>query len=464
MKGKKIMAEDKLQRELSNRHIQLIAIGGAIGTGLFLGSGESVHLAGPSILLTYVIVGFVLFMFMRAMGEILLSNLGFKSFGDIAHHYIGPIAGFMVGWTYWLTWIISGMAEVTAVAKYVGYWYPTVPNWLTAAFTILVLVALNLFSAKLFGELEFWLSIIKVITIVALIIVGIVMIVLGMKTSYGQASVTNLWSRGGFFPNGIQGFLMAFQMAIFSFIGIELIGITAGETKNPHKTIPQAINNVPARILIFYIGSLAVIMSVVPWDKLNPADSPYVKLFGLIGIPFAAGIINFVVLTAAASSCNSGIIANSRTMYGLAGRKQGPPFLHKTNKHGVPHYAILVTCGLLSISVILNAVFKDATKVFVQITIFSTVLNILIWTLIMIAYLNYVKRNPELHKDSKFKMPGGKYMAFAILAFFAFIFIILLINSSTRIGVLFIPVWAIILWIMYQKYKKESDKAKVKME
>lgn len=151
-------------------------------------------------------------------------------------------------------------------------------------------------------------------------------------------------------------------------------------------------------------------------------------------------------------------------MYGLAGRKQGPPFLHKTNKHGVPHYAILVTCGLLSISVILNAVFKDATKVFVQITIFSTVLNILIWTLIMIAYLNYVKRNPELHKDSKFKMPGGKYMAFAILAFFAFIFIILLINSSTRIGVLFIPVWAIILWIMYQKYKKESDKAKVKME
>ena len=136
--------------------------------------------------------------------------------------------------------------------------------------------------------------------------------------------------------------------------------------------------------------------------------------------------------------------------------------MHKTNKHGVPHYAILVTCGLLSISVILNAIFKDATKVFVQITIFSTVLNILIWTLIMIAYLNYVKRNPELHKDSKFKMPGGKYMAFAILAFFAFIFIILLINSSTRIGVLFVPVWGIILWIMYQKYKKNQTKRKLK--
>ena len=222
---------DKLQRELSNRHIQLIAIGGAIGTGLFLGAGESIHLAGPSILLTYIIVGFVLFMFMRAMGEILLSNLGFKSFGDIAHHHIGPMAGFMVGWTYWLTWIISGMAEVTAVAKYVEFWYPAIPNWLTVAFTILVLVGMNLFSAKLFGELEFWLSLIKVITIIALIVVGIVMVIFAMKTDYGTASVANIWSHGGFFPNGISGFLMAFQMAIFSFIGIELIGITAGKLK-----------------------------------------------------------------------------------------------------------------------------------------------------------------------------------------------------------------------------------------
>ena len=169
---------DKLQRELSNRHIQLIAIGGAIGTGLFLGAGESIHLAGPSILLTYIIVGFVLFMFMRAMGEMLLSNLGFKSFADIAHKHIGPLAGFIVGWTYWLTWIISGMAEITAVAKYVDYWYPAMPNWLTALFTLLVLMSLNLFSAKLFGELEFWFAIIKVLTILALIIVGIVMVIL----------------------------------------------------------------------------------------------------------------------------------------------------------------------------------------------------------------------------------------------------------------------------------------------
>ncbi|ADC86568.1 MULTISPECIES: amino acid permease [Staphylococcus] len=447
---------DKLQRELSNRHIQLIAIGGAIGTGLFLGSGESVHLAGPSILLTYAVVGFVLFMFMRAMGEMLLSNLGFKSFADIAHHHLGPLAGFMVGWTYWFTWIISGMAEVTAVAKYVQFWYPQIPNWITAAFTILILVTLNLFSAKLFGELEFWLAIIKVVTIVALITVGIVMVVFAFKTPYGTANVTHIWSHGGFFPNGASGFFMSFQMAIFSFIGIELIGITAGETQNPHKTIPQAINNVPLRILLFYIGSLAVIMAVVPWDKLNPADSPYVKVFGLVGIPFAAGIINFVVLTAAASSCNSGIFANSRTMFGLSGRKQAPPFLHKTNRNGVPYYAILITCGLLSISVILNYIYKDATKVFVSITTFSTILNIIIWAIIVMSYLGFLKHNPELHKQSNYKMPGGKFMATGILIFFAFIFIVLLISNTTRWAVLLSPVWLGILCLMYLRYRKET--------
>ena len=379
------MAKEKLQRVLSNRHVQLIALGGAIGTGLFLGAGQTIAMTGPSILLTYIIIGFMLFMFMRGLGEIIIQNTRFKSFADVTNEYIGPFAGFVTGWTYWLCWIITGMAEVTAVAKYVSFWFPTIPNWITALFCVLILMVFNLLSAKLFGELEFWLSIIKVLTILALIAVGVVMIVFGMKTSYGPATVTNIWKDGGFFPNGAQGFFMSFQMAIFSFIGIELIGITAGETKDPHKTIPQAINNVPFRILLFYVGSLAVIMSVVPWQQLNPADSPYVKMFGLVGIPFAAGIINFVVLTAAASSCNSGIFANSRTMFGLAGRKQGPAFLHRTNKHGVPHYAILVTCGLLSISVVLNAIFKDATKVFVQITTFSPVLNIMICTIIMIA-------------------------------------------------------------------------------
>ncbi|AID02431.1 amino acid permease [Staphylococcus xylosus] len=447
---------DRLKRELSNRHIQLIAIGGAIGTGLFLGAGQSISLAGPSILLTYIIVGFALFMFMRAMGEMLLSDTKFNSFADITNEYVGPLAGFITGWTYWLTWIISGMAEVTAVAKYVSFWYPEIPNWLSALACILLLMSFNLLSTRLFGELEFWFAIIKVVTIIALIIIGIVMIVMAYQTPFGHASVSNIYNNGGIFPNGMSGFLMSFQMAIFSFLGIEMIGITAGETKNPHKTIPQAINNVPFRILIFYIGALAVIISIIPWNQLDPDNSPFVKVFALVGIPFAAGIINFVVLTAAASACNSGIFANSRTLFGLADRKQAPPKFQVTNRRGVPVTAILVTCTLLLFAVLLNYFIPNATTVFVYISTVSTVLNIFIWTLIMIAYYRYTRARPDLHKESKFKMPGGKIMALCIIIFFAFIFCVLFVNPETRIGVIFAPLWLVVLAIMYRQYKKHA--------
>ncbi len=455
VKGLGTMA-DRLKRELSNRHIQLIAIGGAIGTGLFLGAGQSISLAGPSILLTYIIVGFALFMFMRAMGEMLLSDTKFNSFADITNEYVGPLAGFITGWTYWLTWIISGMAEVTAVAKYVSFWYPEIPNWLSALACILLLMSFNLLSTRLFGELEFWFAIIKVVTIVALIIIGIVMIVMAYQTPFGHASFSNIYNNGGVFPNGMSGFLMSFQMAIFSFLGIEMIGITAGETKNPHKTIPQAINNVPLRILIFYIGALAVIISIIPWNQLDPDNSPFVKVFALVGIPFAAGIINFVVLTAAASACNSGIFANSRTLFGLADRKQAPPKFQVTNRRGVPVTAILVTCTLLLFAVLLNYFIPNATTVFVYISTVSTVLNIFIWTLIMIAYYRYTRVRPDLHKGSKFKMPGGKIMALCIIIFFAFIFCVLFVNPETRIGVIFAPLWLVVLAIMYRQYKKHA--------
>lgn len=343
-----------LNRELSNRHIQLIAIGGAIGTGLFLGAGQSISLTGPSILLTYIIVGFVLFMFMRAMGEMLLSNTEYKTFADIAHDQIGPFAGFVTGWTYWLTWITSGMAEITAVAKYVEFWIPDLPNWITSLSCILILMAFNLTSTKMFGELEFWFAIIKVVTIIALIVIGIVMIVFAIQTPFGKTGVSNVYNNGGWFPHGASGFFMSFQMVVFSFTGIEILGITAGETKNPEKTIPKAINSVPIRILLFYVGALAVMMSIIPWQDIDPNNSPFVSLFALIGVPFAAGVINFVVLTAASSACNSGIFANSRILFGLSEKKQTHHLLMKTNKKGVPYIAILVTCALLSITVLLN--------------------------------------------------------------------------------------------------------------
>ncbi|RBA02804.1 amino acid permease [Staphylococcus arlettae] len=443
----------QLNRGLNSRHVQLIAIGGAIGTGLFLGAGQTIALTGPSILLTYIIIGFMLFMFMRGLGEILVSNTGFKSFADVTNEYIGPFAGFVTGWTYWLCWIITGMAEVTAVAQYVSFWFPEIPNWVSALFCVLVLMVFNLLSARLFGELEFWFAIIKIVTIIALIIVGIVMIVMAYKTEFGHASLTNLYNNG-IFPKGISGFMMSFQMAVFSFVGIELIGVTAGETKDPTKTIPKAINSVPLRILVFYVGALAVIMSIIPWAQVNPEESPFVRLFAIVGIPFAAGIINFVVLTAAASSCNSGIFSNSRMLFGLSNQEQAPPIFTKTNKNGVPHIAIIVSSALLLIAALLNYIVPNATTVFTYVTTVSTVLFIVVWTLITITYINYHRHNPEQHKTAQYKLKGGKYMGYAILLFFFLVFCLLFVNVDTRIAVFLTPIWFIILALMYLRYKR----------
>lgn len=447
----------QLQRELNNRHIQLIAIGGAIGTGLFLGSGQTISLTGPSLLFTYMLIGIVLFAFMRALGELLLSNSKFNSFVDIANEYLGPFGGFVIGWTYWVCWIVSSMSDLTAMGQYFAYWYPQVPHWLTVLFIVLLLISFNLLGARLFGELEFWFSIIKVVTIITMVIVGLVLIFLSFKTEYGHASFGNLIHHGGMFPHGAAGFLMSFQIAVYSFIGIELIGVTAGETKNPEKTIPKAINNVPIRILLFYIGGLLVIMSVIPWFKVDPDSSPFVKLFTLIGVPFAAGIVNFVVLTAAASATNSGIYSNSRILFGLAKQGLGPKVLTKTNSNGVPYLSMLVSSITLLIAALLNFIFPDAIKLFINVTTLSTVLFLVVWGIIIVSYIAYVKKNPEQHQSSAFKLWGGKIIAYIVLSFFIFIFILLFFSKDTRVAIFISPLWFIFLFFYYKKYKNNAE-------
>ena len=447
----------QLQRELNNRHIQLIAIGGAIGTGLFLGSGQTISLTGRSLLFTYMLIGIVLFAFMRALGELLLSNSKFNSFVDIANEYLGPFGGFVIGWTYWVCWIVSSMSDLTAMGQYFAYWYPQVPHWLTVLFIVLLLISFNLLGARLFGELEFWFSIIKVVTIITMVIVGLVLIFLSFKTEYGHASFGNLIHHGGMFPHGAAGFLMSFQIAVYSFIGIELIGVTAGETKNPEKTIPKAINNVPIRILLFYIGGLLVIMSVIPWFKVDPDSSPFVKLFTLIGVPFAAGIVNFVVLTAAASATNSGIYSNSRILFGLAKQGLGPKVLTKTNSNGVPYLSMLVSSITLLIAALLNFIFPDAIKLFIYVTTLSTVLFLVVWGIIIVSYIAYVKKNPEQHQSSAFKLWGGKIIAYIVLSFFIFIFILLFFSKDTRVAIFISPLWFIFLFFYYKKYKNNAE-------
>lgn len=446
------MAQQELKRDLKNRHVQLIAIGGTIGTGLFLGSGKSIQLAGPSIIFAYLLIGIALFFVMRALGELLLSNAGYTSFTEFATEYIGPWAGFVTGWTYWFCWIMVAMADIIAVGVYMQYWFD-IPQWIPAIACLVILLAFNLLTVKLFGELEFWFSIIKVITIVALIIVGIILLVIGFKTNTGTVSVTNLWNDGGMFPNGISGFLLSLQLVVFSFVGVELVGITAAETSDPKKNIPSAINKIPLRILLFYVGALFVILSINPWTQLNAESSPFVEVFSLVGIPVAAGIINFVVLTSAASACNSGLFSTSRILYTLSKEKDAPAKLSKLNKHSVPSNALYTSVIVVSIGALLSKLVPE--HAFTIVTSISAICFIWVWSVILICHIKYQKNRPDLREKTTFKAPLTPYINYVILGLFLFILIVMLFSDATRLPLLLTPIWFLMLLGLYS-YKKKK--------
>ncbi|MCC8684823.1 D-serine/D-alanine/glycine transporter [Xanthomonas campestris pv. raphani] len=443
-------APDHLQRSLSNRHLQLIAIGGAIGTGLFMGSGRTISLAGPSILFVYLIIGVMLFFVMRAMGELLLSNLDYKSFIDFSTDLLGPWAGFFCGWTYWFCWIVTAIADVIAIAAYAQFWFPELAPWVPAVLCVLLLLALNLVTVKLFGELEFWFALIKIIAICALIITGAGLVMWGFRSPSGHvASLSNLWNDGGMFPMGIGGFFAGFQIAVFAFVGIELVGTTAAETADPQRNLPKAINSIPVRILIFYVLALIAIMAVTPWRQVVADKSPFVELFVLASVPAAASLINFVVLTSATSSANSGIFSTSRMLYGLAEERNAPRGFAKLTRAAVPARGLLFSCICLLLGAMLVYLIPDLVTAFTLVTTLSAVLFMFVWSLILCAYIAYRRKRPEQHASSVFKMPGGVLMCYVCLAFFAFIIVLLTLQPDTLHALLVSPLWFLVLAIAY---------------
>lgn len=438
----------ELARGLKNRHVQLLAIGGAIGTGLFLGSGRSIHLAGPSILLAYIITGLISFFMMRALGELLLSNTDHHSFVDFVEEYIGPGAAFVTGWTYWFCWVSLAMADVTAAGVYIQYWIPNVETWIPSLCILLILFASNLMAVKIFGELEFWFALIKVIAILGLIGGGLYLIFIGYQTDVGPVSFSNLWSHGGWFPNGWEGFVLSFQMVVFAFTGIELVGLTAGETENPKKVIPQAINNIPIRIIIFYVGALAIIMSIYPWTAVNADSSPFVQVFKAAGIVAAAAIVNFIVLTSAASACNSGLFSTSRMVYTLAREGNAPRRMFRLRSNQVPMNAVVFSALVIFIAVIMQYIMPE--NVFILITSVSTFCFIFIWAIILVCHMKYRKQHPELAKQNPFKMPLYPLMNYVILGFYFLVLVSLAFNNETLIALLFTPVWFGMLWCFYK--------------
>lgn len=454
------MSSDKLhvgplQRGLKNRHIQLIALGGAIGTGLFLGSAGVLRSAGPSMILGYAIGGFIAFLIMRQLGEMIVEEPVAGSFSHFAHKYWGGFAGFLSGWNYWVLYVLVGMAELTAVGKYVQFWWPEIPTWATAAAFFLLINMINLTNVKIFGETEFWFAIIKVGAIIGMIVLGVYLLMSGKGGE--QASVSNLWSHGGFFPNGFSGMVMALAIIMFSFGGLELVGITAAEAANPRTVIPKAINQVVYRILIFYIGALTVLLSLYPWDSLlqtlgsagDPySSSPFVQIFSLIGSDTAAHILNFVVLTAALSVYNSGVYCNSRMLYGLAEQGDAPKVLMKVNRRGVPVLAIGVSALVTLLCVLVNYLApKNALELLMSLVVASLLIN---WAMISLAHLKFRKAMQLQGVVSGFKAFWYPFSNYLCLAFVVLILGILLSMPGLRVSVFAMPFWILFIWFCYR--------------
>ncbi len=444
-------------------NIQLIALGGAIGTGLFLGSSTAIKLAGPSILFAYVISGVAIFLFMRAMGEILLSNPEFKSIGDFVQAFLGERWGFLVGWTYWLCWITAALAEFTAIGIYVQYWFPGIPPLVSGLVALGALIVINLSVVKTFGNLESVFSIIKILVILLFVAFGVVLLFQHKTydTSTHQqvtVSLSNLVDYGGLFPNGLKGFLLSFQMVLFGFAGIEMIGLTAGETKNEGKNLRLAINALPIRILLFYIGAIFVILLLTPWNQMDPNQSPFVSAFNLVGIPAAAGVINFTILVASLSSSNTAVYSTSRILYTSAKNKLLPDFFTHVSKKGIPSYSLAFSCIIFLVGLLANFLVPNAGQLFEIIASITTVCFLFVWCVIIVSHLKYKKTKEAV--QSTFKMPFYPISDILLLIFFIGVGVLLFFNATTRISALIAPVWFALLlaafWLAQKRKKKKN--------
>ena len=410
-----------LQRGLQNRHIQLIALGGAIGTGLFLGIGPAIQMAGPAVLLGYGIAGVIAFLIMRQLGEMVVEEPVSGSFAHFAYKYWGPFAGFLSGWNYWVMFVLVGMAELTAAGIYMQYWLPEVPTWVWAASFFIIINAVNLVNVRLYGETEFWFALIKVLAIIGMIGFGL-------------------------------GLILSLAVIMFSFGGLELIGITAAEARDPHKSIPKAVNQVVYRILLFYIGSLVVLLALYPWVEVKSDSSPFVMIFHDLNSNVVASALNFVILVASLSVYNSGVYSNSRMLFGLSVQGNAPKFLTRVSRRGVPVNSLLLSGAITSLVVLINYLLpKEAFGLLMALVVATLLLN---WIMICLAHLRFRAAMRRKGRDTQFKAllyPAGNYIC---IAFLAMILVLMCTIDDMRLSAMLLPVWVIFLFVAFKLSRK----------
>lgn len=441
-----------MKRKLSARQMQMIALGGTIGVGLFMGSTSTIKWTGPSVLIAYAIAGIFLYLIMRALGEMLYVDPDTGSFSKFATEYIHPLVGYLTAWSNIFQFVIVGMSEMIAIGGYFKFWWPGLPAWIPGIVAITFLCLANLISVRMFGELEFWFALIKVVTIVLMIIVGLGLIVLGIGNHLHPIGISNIWTHG-FFTGGFKGFVFALSIVLASYQGIELIGVTAGEAENPQQTLVKAIRSTVFRILIFYIGAIFVILSIYPWNQLNNVGSPFVETFAKVGITSAASIINFVVITAALSGSNSGIYSASRMSYTLANNGQLPQRFLKLNRHGVPFYSVISISLGIFLGVVLDFVspyfFKDASNIFVMVYSSSVLPGMIPWIVILVSQLEFRKQHKDSMANHPFKMPLSPWSNYLTLAFLFVTLIFMFFNPETRVSILVGVIFLAFMTLLY---------------
>lgn len=448
--------QKKLQHPLKNRHIQMIALGGVIGTGLFFGAAKSIQSTGPSIILSYILGGLVIYIIMRALGEMTVHHPSSGSFSDYANRYINSYAGFIAGWTAWFEYTVVCMVELTAVTFFLDYWIPGLPHWLVCLGLLLIFTMVQLISVRLFGEFEFWFAGIKIAAIILMLFFSAYLVTFNPHIHAG--TITSLHSYASldvFFASGTKGFLFSLAIVIFSFGGTEFVSIAAGEAENPRKSIPQAISGVILRIILFYILTIFAIICLYPFNKLNANVSPFVDVFKEIGINQAANVMNAVAITAALSAFNSCMYAASRILFSLSEQGSAPKRLAKLNKINIPSRALLFTSFCILISVIVNYAFPE--KAIMYLLTIATCAILTCWFLILLTQV-YFRKKVALEKIS-YRLILYPFSNIFAMCFLIMVMFIMLWMDDMRASVIVTPIWIFALSIFYAFNKKIKSKA-----
>jgi L-asparagine permease len=450
--------DEGYRKSLQARHINMIAIGGAIGTGLFLGAGGRLAQAGPSLAIAYAVCGLFAFFVVRALGELILYRPSSGAFVSYAREFIGEKGAYTAGWMYFLNWSTTGIADITAIALYAHYWsvFKGVPQWLLALLALAIVLTLNLVSVRLFGEMEFWFALIKVATLVAFMAIGIFLLVTQHPVGGTAPGPQLISDHGGLFPLGVLPMVLLMQGVVFAFASVELVGVAAGETANPREIMPRAINSIMWRIGIFYVGSVVLLAMLMPWSDYSSHESPFVTVLSHIGVPAAGDVMNLVVLTAAMSSLNSGLYSTGRILRSMSTAHSAPRFAGVMSRTSVPYGGVLLTAAVCMLGVGLNYVMP--AEAFEIVLNFASIGILATWGIIVVSHLLFVRKaqRGEVTRPA-FRLPFAPWSQIATLAFLVSVVVLMAFDESGRIVLAGVPVIVLALVVGWFSVRKRID-------